>query len=69
MTLWKRFGENDSTEMSVNMSISRKKKDYKSEEIKPQVLMHLTYLESKSHFSDLTFPAQMGLKSSCSHSQ
>jgi hypothetical protein len=44
--LWKSLCENDTLEMFVNMSEYLEENDYASEEIKPQVLTHLTNLES-----------------------
>jgi hypothetical protein len=46
MTLWKSLCESDSIEMFVSMSEYLQGNDYEFKEIKPQVLTHLTNLES-----------------------
>jgi hypothetical protein len=54
--LWKSLCESDTLEMFVNMSENLEEIDYAFKEIKPQVLTHLTNLESnfKNCFPELT---------------
>jgi hypothetical protein len=54
MTLWKSLCESYSIKMFVNMSEHLQENDCEFKEIKPQVLTHITSLESNFWIPDLT---------------